>query len=342
VADEMTGKTIVLPDHAYNPVRINPPEGQMMAVMKGNPEGDLLEIVSSNADWHFRYQETTPDPTLFTGNRVEMWELLPDFDPAGNRIFTPPTKSMPEAEFGIRLVGFGKALHRPHVHYAKWELKPGQTVPELVEKDRTGPFFFFQHQLAIPIVEVETAGNIKVTIHMNLMVRLRNPYRAIFLAGGWESLLSAAVHDQVTGYLRPLRVKNIGQDRVSAELKQRIFRLNSIADGFLAKFGVEVHDTRFVGFDAKGSEKVQEALTRVEVSKLNAEAAVNEAEEIETIGNAKARVDAKRVRQLGKAGAAQVLASENLRDGLIKNTKAEVVAINTPAPIAISRSKKST
>ena len=328
-------KTLVLDDAATNPFRIKPPEGQMLAIVKGNKDGELYRIIESITGWHFRYQEFDPNPDYFPGPEVDKWELLPDFK-AKRRIYTPPQKGMLEAEFGIINAGFGKALFIPHTHYTKWELKPGSTKPELVEKERTeGPFFFFQYNLAIPIVEVETAGNLKVTVYMNLVVRLRNPYKAQFLAGGWENLLNARVQGVVTGYLRPLHIRDVGQEAVSAEVDKRIMKLNGARNGFLKKFGVEVHDVSFVGFKIEGDKRIQDALTEVEVTALDLEAADNEAKRIERLGQANATVAGLLVTQYGREGAAQVRAAELQKEALT-GTQASVVSIGAPMPIAVT------
>lgn len=308
VADNYSSFT--LPDTAINPFRIKPPEGEMMAIKRGSKDGPLDRIVASVSGWHFRYQE----PGFTPSDEWEKWELLSDIDPTGVRsTYIPPEKSMPEEEFGIIMVGFLRALHIPHIRYAKWELKPGGTETGLVRKDRAdSPFFFFQYTMGIPVLEVESVGNFKTTIRMNVVVRLVNPYKAQFLAGGWESLLDAAVHGAVRDYIAPRKIEAIRKEKESGKLAKRVKMLNNKSDGFKAKFGVEIMDVRFVGFDIVGSVRVQNALEEEEVSRLMAVAAANKAKEIEAIGTARANAATLATSAYGGGTAAAIVRSAEL------------------------------
>jgi len=321
---------IMLPDKAGNPFRLKPPEGQMMAVMRGNKDGALDKFVASVSGRHFKCQEKRQ---VF-GNEWEKWELVPDISTSYR-----PNQNLPEKEFGIIFVGFGKALHIPHIRYTKWELKPGETKPSLVGKDRREPFFYFQYTMSVPVVDVESIGNFKTTINMNVVVRLVNPYKALFLAGGWESLFDAAVHGAVRETLGPLTVEDVRKQEESGNLTKRIMRLNNDVggeEGFRKKFGVQVIDVRFVGFEIKGSQKVQDALEAQEVNRLMADAAVQKSREIVTLANANAEAAKITVEAYKSGGAAAAVRQMELLKEALLGTPAKVISLGGNIPIAVT------
>lgn len=326
---------IVLPDKAANPLRIKPPEGQMMAIMRGNKDGPLDKFVASVSGWHFKCQEDG----FVSKNEWDKWKLVEDFDTNGNRIYTS-NPNMPEAEFGIIFVGFLKAFHIPHIRYVKWELKPGETRPSLVSKDRKdSPFFFFQYTMSVPAVEVESIDNFEITITMNVVVRLVNPYRAQFLAGGWEGLLDAAVQGAVREHLSSRNVDEIRAEKESGGLTSRILELNddiTNVDGFKNKFGVDIRDVRFVGFEIKGDPEIEAALKAKGKNKLMADAAVEKAREIGIIAQANANAADLTVKAYGSGEAAAAVRQMELLKEALLGTQAGVVSLGGNIPIAVT------
>lgn len=312
-----TQSSFTLPDVTINPFRIKPPEGEMMAIKKGNQDGPLDRIVASVSGWHFRCQESG----FVAQDEWEKWELLPNI----GSTYTPREGNMLEAEFGIIVVGFVRALHFPHIRYAKWEKESGKTRPGLVSKDRAdSPFFFFQYTMGIPVFDVESIGNFKTTININVVVRLVNPYKALFLAGGWESLLDAAIYGAVRDHIAPLNVEKIRREKESGRLAKRIMKLNddiNNIDSFKKKFGVEIKDVRFVGFEITGGERVQNALEAQEVNRLLAEAAKNKAEEIKTIGEAEGEAASKVTAGYGSGLAAALVEAAKVIGEAFSNRK---------------------
>jgi len=338
---EVEAGQLNLPDVAFNPFRVKPPEGQMMAVVRANKNGELDDIIASVSGWHFRHQEKNFNASLV--DEWEKWEFLPDFDPeTGLRPHTPPTNvemGMWEAEFGVIAVGFLKAIHIPHLRYMKWELDPTTDKVGVVSKDRKSPYFFFQQTMMIPVLEVESKGNFKTTIRMNIVFRLVNPYKALFLSGGWEGLVDAAIHSAVRDMISDKTVEEIRNLKEKGKLANRIKKLNDKKDGFKDKFGVEIHDVRFVGFDFVGSRKVEEALEAEEVNRLLAVAAKHKATEIETIGTANANAAAMAAQAYGSGeAAAAVKAAELMKEAVENNQNATVLTIGSAGgspPIAI-------
>ncbi|OHA95934.1 MAG: hypothetical protein A3C70_02925 [Candidatus Zambryskibacteria bacterium RIFCSPHIGHO2_02_FULL_43_14] len=333
-AETETQGQLVLPDKAANPLRIKPPEGQMMTIVKSNKDGALDKFVASVSGWHFKCQEKG----FVSQNEWDKWELVEDVDNQGNKLYTP-NPNMPEKEFGIIFVGFLKALHIPHIRYTKWELKPGETKPSLVGKDRREPFFYFQYTMSVPVVDVESIGNFNTTINMNVVVRLVNPYKALFLAGGWESLFDAAVHGAVRETLGPLTVEDVRKQEESGNLTKRIMRLNNDVggeEGFRKKFGVQVIDVRFVGFEIKGSQKVQDALEAQEVNRLMADAAVQKSREIVTLANANAEAAKITVEAYKSGGAAAAVRQMELLKEALLGTPAKVISLGGNIPIAVT------
>lgn len=328
---------IVLPDKATNPLRLKPPEGQMMAVVKGNKDGELNKFVASISGWHFKCQEKG----LAFADEWEKWELVPDVGSSYK-----PNPNMPEAKFGIIFVGFLRALHIPHLRYTKWELAAGSDKPSLVQKDRgDSPFFYFQYSMGIPVVEVESKGSLTTTIIMNVVARLVNPYRALFLAGGWESLMDAAINGAVRDHLSDLEIDEIKAEKESGGLATRIMTLNddvSGVEGFKTKFGVQLIDIRFVGFKIEGDKKILDAIQAKEVSRLNYQATGWKRKEIVALAKAQAEAAklAKDAYESGEAAAA-VRQMELLKEALL-GTGANVVAFGGNFPIAITPPAKKT
>lgn len=319
-------------DQPWNIFRLRPPEGEMMSVMKGNKDGPLDQIIHSVLGWHFKGEE----PGFASKNEWDRWELVEDSETG----YTPPTKNMPDQEFGIIVVGLFRALYIPHLKYTKWELKEGEkeTNTDMVRKDRsTKPFYYFQYPIGIPVLEVESVGNFKTTIRMNVVVRLVNPYKAMHLAGGWEGLLDAAVHGAVREHIGPLTVDQIKKEEESGGLTKRILKLNSRKDGFKKRFGVELLEVRFVGFDTVSPDaRVQKALEEEEINRLMANAAKEKAREIMTIAKAEADAAALAVSAYGSGeAAAAVRQAELLKEALV-GANASVISLGGGTPLAVN------
>ncbi len=343
-----------LPDNFANPFRIEPPEGEMMAVKKGSPDGPLERFYASVAGWHFRYQDPrehgyTEDPDEWMGDPVAKWDLLPDILADGTRVYTPPvpeTAGMLENEFGIIWTGFGRALYKPHIRYAKWETKRGDVTASLVEKNREGsPFFFFHYNMAIPVVQLEVEkGTLQLTLNINTVVRIVNPYKALFLAGGWESLFNSAVNGLVRDFLSHKSYEDIvaieesgGESLAKAIMKLNTRRRRRDEGEFQSKFGIEVIDVRFESFQISNKNpKVQESFDNLVIADNRAKASKKDANTIKTIGAAEAEAAAKLVNAYGGgANAARVREAQLLKEGLI-GTSASVVSIGNPMPVAVT------
>lgn len=306
----------ILPDNPLNPFRTKPPEGQIMILKKLVSDGEFHSIIASVKDWHFANEEKG----YVQKHPWDGWELRSDFDESGNRSFTPRTKNMPEAKLGIVTVGPAKALHMPHLRYTKWLIGTDGKGARLEYQDtKNSPYFFFHHTMSIPAQDIESRGTIKTTIVMNLVVQLMNPYLAQFVDGGWESLLDAAVHATVRDHLSDLTVTDILAERENGGLIKAIMALNEDSGRFLKKFGIKIFDVRFVGFEVKSGEKVTNALEAKEVARLLAEAAVEDAKRIKTLGTAEGEAAAEVVAGYGgnAVAAALVEMSKNI-SGMFK------------------------
>ncbi|MBX4188988.1 hypothetical protein KW785_00120 [Candidatus Parcubacteria bacterium] len=347
-----------------------PPEAQMLAVVIGkNGIGGLDQIVASIKGYHFLYQEyaTDPhDPATDVLDEWQKWELYPDKDPVTKEVYYDPRKKKPdvlEKELGLILFGPGRSLHIPKIKYSKWEKKPGGTEFEVTSKDRLdSPYFFFQYTMAIPAVKVEIEGNATVDIIVNIVIRLINPYKAIFLAGGFESLVDAAVEGAIREH-----VSQEGFEKLKKELEQskeglnhRIMELTNLAPatptpqaltqgnapgqadvddgGFRHKFGIEIIHVNFVRFDlSEGNAEFKKALSQKAINKLNAEAADDKKRETITLAQGKAEGARIMTEAYGSGeAAAQVQQSENYGEA-IRDTQATTVVIGgTGTPIGIT------
>ena len=193
--------------------------------------------------------------------------------------------------------------------------------------------------MSVPVVDVESVGNVKTTININVVVRLVNPYKALFLAGGWEGLFDAAINGVVREYLGPLRIKTIRKEKEDGNLVKRIKKLNDDSAtelGFKSNFGIEIIDVRFVGFDVRGDPKVQEALQAEEVNRLMADAAVQKSREIVTLANANAEAAKITVEAYKSGGAAAAVRQMELLKEALLGTSVKVVSLGGNIPIAVT------
>ncbi len=330
--EDKEDSTFQLPDLPKNPIRIKPPEGQMMAVMKGNPEGPLDKIVASVSGWHFKYEEEG----FVSKNEWDKWELVPDFV-NDVRVFPIRNMSMPEAEFGIITVGFLRGLHIPKIRYVKWELAEDGKKYEMKEKTRKkSPFFYFQYNMGVPALKVDIKGNFTVDAKVNLIVRVVNPYKALFLAGGWESVVETVTQATIRDQISSLDNEQVREIKENGDLAKAILALNIGDHSIIDKFGIEIIDVRFVEFNPVGSLKVQEALEAEAVNTLHAKAAKQKAKEIKTLGDAINKVARETAAVYGSGeAAATVRVAELQRDALI-GTSAHYVSIGSNQGIPVS------
>ena len=107
-------------------------------------------------------------------------------------------------------------------------------------------------------------------------------------------------------------------------------------EGFRKKFGVQVIDVRFVGFEIKGSQKVQDALEAQEVNRLMADAAVQKSREIVTLANANAEAAKITVEAYKSGGAAAAVRQMELLKEALLGTSVKVVSLGGNIPIAVT------
>jgi hypothetical protein len=340
---------INLPDIPKNPLRALPPEGQMMAVMKSN--GPLDRIIASVDGYHFKYEEFGSDPNNLTGwtgaEEWEKWELIED-TPGFKRASRPLHQELLEDEFGVTIVGFSRTLFIPHVRYTKREMNVEDKNPKLerVAKDRNdSPYFFFQYNLSVPVLEVEAAGTFQLTVEINVVVRMVNPYKAQFLAGGWESLTATAIWGAVREYVSDKEAAVIQKEKEDDGLTHRVEQLNDGDKGLIKNFGIKIVDVRYPVFDiSTKSEAVKRALEAEKVNKLNYDASEFEAKRIERLGTAEANVAGMLATHYGSEGAASVRSTEIL-SGAIREAKPQFISIggsgNVPIALTPQASKGS-
>ncbi len=338
-------------------LRIKPPEGAMMAIKKGTPDGPFHMIIASLTGWHFRYQEVLQHMGISSDNpfdrrleevrgltELNKWDLLEDIRD-GIRYYSPHQQGMLEKEFGIIVPGPGKALHIPRNRYQKWKLNEEGTGFELRAKIRAdSPYFFFQYDLGIPAKEIETKGALRVSIVTNLVVRMMNPYNAQFLVGDWEDLLNAAVNGKIRDALSDMEIKAVQAIEEGGMLYDKIMSLNDGIKnpdgsvkvlGFKAKFGIQIDSVQFVGFKIEGGTDVIRALEAEQVAELLLSASKKDAEKIRTLGAATADA-ARMLREAqGSAEAAAEIRVAELMADAIKGTRATVVSLGGGMPFTM-------
>ncbi len=328
-------KGIQLRDTPSNPFRVMGQEGQILIVKKGNVEGPLDGFVHSLKDLHFQGEDLR-----WSGSEVDSWEIVSDFK-NGERTFTPPNRGMLREQFGIVWVGFGRALGEVHVRQAKWEIPTGATTAQMVNKDRIENSIFYHHVLGIVMPNVESRGNFENTIKLNITVEIANPYKALFLAGGWESNLDGAVHGAIRDYISDMRAEKIREEKENGGMKQRVMDLNDNPDGFYQKFGVRIYDVRFVSWDTTNpDQETERALRLKEVNLLLLEATAPEAQRIRELGDAHAYAAEKLTAAAGSPeAAAQIRAAELIADGVRGASVISIGGVSVPVTVPVPPKK---
>lgn len=268
-------------DSWWSPVRTLPLPGEMYVIVRGDPSGPFHNVIASVLD--FRYDKNL-------------------------RLFVHDQNPPPETylrKLGIAWVGFQRYRLWREVRYDKWEMvidsagKPTGKwglVPKLRGiKGEIGhsPSIFFRYNMATKVEGAETVGNFPVDAIIVFTVQIMNPAKALFLAGGWESQITASVQGKFRKYVSDKRIEELRTEQkagtetlVATEIKalggRRPYSRPLDGDdpsGLYALFGIEVIDARFVLFDLlTGDEDIRNAIRALEIATLNAAAAAKKGE----------------------------------------------------------------
>lgn len=235
-------------DRGWSPFRLKPPEGEFFAVVRGGPDGPFDKFVESVRDFELDQNKFVPLPP------------------------GAPTKS--ETYFsalGVVWVGFFRRLYKRELRYDKFERLPDSTEWGLVHKERAGPNIYFQYNMATMVKAAETVGNFPVDALVVFTLRIIEPVKALFFAGGWETQVNAAVQGVIREYIGTQSIDKL-REEIREETGGLVKKIKTLE--LMEKYGIEIIDARFVEFDLiAGDAEMTRATRAVEMARLNAEAA---------------------------------------------------------------------
>lgn len=252
-------------DSWWSPVRTLPPPGEMYILVRGDPDGPFDSVIESVLD--YEYSAKTREFFGPVANKVEDKDYL--------------------YNIGVAWVGFWRYFLWREVRYDKWEMsdengKPTGTftlVPKargIKSKPGSTPSIFFRYNMATKIEAAETIGNFPVDGIIVFTVQIKNPSKAFFLAGGWESQTVAAVQGTFREYVSSRNIETLREEvrGRTGSLVESIKETCRNPTGLTELYGIDIIDTRFVSFDiTTGDPVVSEAIVAKEVAILQAEAA---------------------------------------------------------------------
>lgn len=251
-------------DSWWSPWRTKAPPGEMLIMVRGDPNGPFAGILESVLGWE--YLDTT-------------------------NIFQKEEKSPSESgyldQLGVVYVGFFRYFLWREVHYDKWEMikdKEGKStgVMGLVPKVRgnkkdpnASPSIYFRYNMAVEIRSADTKGNFAVNAVFVITAQITNPAQAFFFAGGWESQTTAAVQGVFRQYASDKTIDLLREEKSSESggAIDLIKKLGEGDNGLLKLFGTEIVDARFVYIDPIEDKEMNDALKALQIETHKAEAA---------------------------------------------------------------------
>lgn len=211
-------------DEMWIPIRKQPPEGQMYVILRGG--------------------DTSFDKVLDSVPEYEFNPETNDFDHTGKP--RGHTGRGYLGSHGLAWVGFNRGMLRSEIKYDKWERSPTSEKWVLVSKTRKGEAIYFQYLMAVKIENAETSGNFPVDVIVTFTVRIKNPVKALFFAGGWVAQVTAAVQGVVREYISTRSIEELRDEKVTGGSNDLIGRV-CILD--LDQFGLEIIQATFVDYD---------------------------------------------------------------------------------------------
>lgn len=238
-------------DYWWSPIRKLPPEGEMYIVLTGGSDGPFERVLESVPDYIF-------DP--------ETHEFTKSVD-----VKSRPKKGY--ARWGVTWVGFNKGLLYRTVKYDKWEKSPNSQDYQLISKIRGGegqPGIFFQYFMAAGILGAETKGNFPVNSTVSFTTQITNPVKAFFLAGGWETQVTAAVQGVVREHISVRDINTLRQEKAAGDHGNMITKIKDLD---LSQFGLNIVDATFIDYDLEtGDPEMSRATKASEIAKLESDA----------------------------------------------------------------------
>lgn len=259
-------------DEGWNPIRVKPPAGEMFALAFGTENGPFAGLIESVPEY------------IYDKGLEEFREL------ADNELKY-------QSDLGVAWVGWNKKIVQKETHYHKWELLPSGKWG-LSKKDRKGPSIFFQYNMATEITQAETSDNFPVSAVVNFTIQMFSPIKALFMAGGWEAQVNAAVQGLLREYISTRDINQLRLEKnqkSGAGIAEKLTKQHSEPGGefnqSLLQFGVRIVKATFVDFNlVEGDPEIARATRAGGVAKLMRAAAEDKAAAISA--EYKARIDA--------------------------------------------------
>lgn len=306
-------------DSIWIPIKRLPPEGEMFIVVKGGPEGPFAQVLESVPEYDFN-------------------KITNVFDYTGSPTGTSQDRYL--ARNGIGWTGFNRRLLMKDISYDKWEKLPNSPNMGLVPKKREGPSIYFQYLMATKVEGAETSDNFPVDVIIMFTVRLINPVKALFFAGGWSTQVTGAIQGDVREYIGTKDINQLRKEKIEKPTgpssSGMITRIKSI--DLMTNFGLEIVEATFVEYDlVTGGPKDQEmadAIRAKGIAKEEGDAKVimaereAEAQRLKAIGEKNAmqeRAAGIEAEYKARVSAGGEFAGEFARAEAIKETKLQVL-----------------
>jgi hypothetical protein len=262
--------------------------------------------------------------------------------------------SRPFNILGVYLVSLLYPLKELHVWHFEWDkLSKGNSSENetgfvIVPKSEYVNSLYFLSSYPIVVEEVDLKGNLKINIVVNVTFRVVNPLLPVFVyKGKWLTHMSATIKGAVADFARGKtydEFRALDKEGEGSSFSSDIEKINKSTNGVagvIETFGVAVHKVDFVSFDLVGaSDEEQAAVTAVELARLEADAAVQKARGIETIGQAEANALNARLKVAHSYTGGMEILHREIDAHAVANFKGDVLSLGERMPLAISHKEK--
>jgi len=280
------------------PFKLYPAEGTTISIMVGTPEGPLDKVVGALPHHHI------------DENNIVIRGLGPD-------------RGFFAEKVGVVWSGFNRKLFVREVRYLSWEKLPDKTEFGLVEKKRSGEYFF-RWIMAIK-VEILTKGNFTVRLILVFPIEVWKPEIAYHLVGAWERRATSILEEACREYAAGKDFDDLRKDQKSSKKKHLapdslVQAVKKRKSELLRDVGVRIPNVDLIDFElTEATGKVVEATQAVAVAKLEADAKKHEARGITTLAGAlRSRIEA--------YGEGEIGAKHHLADA-ITDTKVKALGL---------------
>jgi len=262
--------------------------------------------------------------------------------------------SRPFSILGVFLVSLLYPLKEIHIWHFDWDkLTKGDSSKDeegfdIVRKSEYVNSLYFLSSYPILVEGVDLKGNFKINLLVNVTYRVVNPIRLVFIfKGKWLNNANATVKGAIADFARGRTYDDfraLDKEGEGSSFSSDIEKVNKTSGstlGVIDTFGVAVHKVDFVSFELVGaSEEEKAATTAVEIARLEADAAVQKARGIETLGVAQAKALEARLKVAESITGGMEILQREIDAGAVSNFKGDVLSLGERLPIAITHNKE--